>query len=109
MSIAYVALRKFSVGAQHYVPGDPVDTASWPFRRDVLLEGQRFIKRAVPPLRVYTALRDLHIGEHVYVTGDRVDHSGLPSEKLEQLVGLRHIAVDDTSRMADTVSDGKGA
>jgi hypothetical protein len=106
---SYIALKKFDVGKQHYEAGDPVDTSSWPFRRDILLEGQRFIKRATPPTRSYIAARDLRLGETSYTKGDRINHSGLPIEKLEQLVERRILMIDDARMAAANPADVKGA
>jgi hypothetical protein len=106
--ITFIALKKFDVGKQHYEPGDAVDSSRWPFRRDVLLEGQRFIRRVTPKDRAYIAVRDIpSLGGVAYAKGDRIDHSDLPLEKLEQLVNLRWLAIDDT-RMAGQSPDGKG-
>lgn len=95
MSTHYVALKEFQVGKKHYSPGDPIDTKDWPFRRDVLLEGQRFIKRTAPPDRVFLTTRPLTIGVTAYAKGEKINHSSLPIDKLEQMIERRLLVISD--------------
>lgn len=97
MPATYVALKDFTVGKSEYKRGQPVNTDGWPFRRDILLESQRFIRKIASPARKYVSNREgLQIGDVVHKKGQVVNHSGLSQDKLDQLVAQRHLAIDDS-------------
>ena|SRR5579859_2237908 len=109
MPATYVALKDFNVGKSSYKKGQPVNTDGWPFRRDVLLESQRFIKRIPSPNRKYRAARaGLRIGDVIHEQGQVIDHSSLTPEKIDQLVALRHLMIDETAPQQQA-STGKKA